>query len=69
LYYIIIRAVACDEVRYDGLSPLRCLIEAAVCLSPARAEEVREHSVDSFFHCDAGELGIKVDLVLEGVVC
>jgi hypothetical protein len=61
--------VACDEVRYDGLSPLRCLVEASVCVSPVRAEEAREHSVDFFFHFDAEELGIEVDLVLEDVVC
>ena len=69
MYYRIMRVVACDEVRYDGLSPLRCLVEAAVCVSPARAEEAREHSVDLFFHCYAEELGIEVDLVLEDVVC
>ena len=69
MYYRISRVVACDKVRYDGLSSLRCLVEAAVCVSPARAEEAREHSEDFFFHCDAEELGIEVDLVLEGVVC
>ena len=31
----------------------------------ARAEEVREHSVGSFFHCDPEKLGIEVDLVLD----
>jgi hypothetical protein len=61
--------VACDKVRYDGLSPLRCLAEAAVCTSPAWAEEVRKHSVDFLFHCGAEELGIEVDLVLEDIVC
>jgi hypothetical protein len=44
--------VACDKVRYDGLSPLRCLVEASVCVSPAGAEEAREHSVDFLFHFD-----------------
>ena len=43
VYYRINRVVACDKVRSDGLSPLRCLVEAAVCVSPARAEKVREH--------------------------
>jgi hypothetical protein len=37
---------------YDCLSPLRCLVQAAVCVSPAGAEEAREHSVDFLFHCD-----------------
>jgi hypothetical protein len=69
MYYRIIRVVACDKVRYDGLSPLRCLVEAAVCVSPAGAEEAREHSVDFLFHCDTEELGIEVNLVLEDVVC
>jgi hypothetical protein len=32
VYYRISRVVACGEVRYDGLSPLRCLVETAVCL-------------------------------------
>jgi hypothetical protein len=52
--------VACDEVRYDGLLPLLCLVEASACLLPARAEEAREHSVDHFFHFNADELGIEV---------
>jgi hypothetical protein len=68
VYYRISRVVACGEVRYDGLSLLRCLVVAAVCVSPARAEEARENFVDLFFHCDAEELGIEVDLVLEGVL-
>ena len=69
MYYGIMRVVACDEVRYDGLSPLRCLVEAAVCVSPAGAEKARENSMDCFFQFDAEELVIELDLVLEGAVC
>jgi hypothetical protein len=61
--------VACDKVRYDDLSPLRYLVEAAVCVSPAGAEEAREHSVNFLFHCNTEELGIEVNLVLEDFVC
>jgi len=63
------QVVACEEVRYDGLLPLRCLVEAAVGASPKGGEEAREHSVDCLFHCDAEELGIEADLVLEGAMC
>jgi hypothetical protein len=68
VYYRISRVVACDKVRYDGLLLLLCLVEAAVCFSPAGAEEAREHSVDFLFHLDTEELGIKVDLLLEDIV-
>ena len=50
-------------------TPLLCLVEAVVCLLPAGAEEAREPSVDFFFHFNAGELCIEVDLLLEDVVC
>jgi hypothetical protein len=69
VYYIISRVMAFDEVRNDEISPLRCLVEDALCVSPAGAEEAREHPVDIFLHCDAEELGIEVDLVLEDAVC
>ena len=44
-------------------------VEAAVCFSPAGAEEARVYSVDFLFHFDTEELGIEMICCLKTSCC